>query len=177
MSNQNTQRRRHLRFPHTFVLIFLIAALTAVMANVVPAGQYDRVLNEATGRTVVEPSSFHYVEKIGCSITDFFRAFPQAFQESAQIMFFIAFLQPFQCGQFVLAGSLRGAGDTRATAVITLITVMIVRPGLGYLLVYVFDMGLFGAWYAIAADQLLRTILVTFRYFQGKWMFTKVKNA
>ena len=91
MSNQNNTGRRRLHFPHTFVLIFLIAALTAIMANIVPAGQYDRVLNEATGRTVVEPSSFHYVEKIGCSITDFFRAFPQAFQESAQIMFFIAF--------------------------------------------------------------------------------------
>ena len=90
MSNE-TKTRRKFNFPHTFVLIFLIAALTAVMANIVPAGQYDRILNEATGRTVVEPSSFHYVEKIGCSITDFFRAFPQAFQESAQIMFFIAF--------------------------------------------------------------------------------------
>ena len=102
---------------------------------------------------------------------------PTVIKVGGEIMFFIAFLQPFQCGQFVLAGSLRGAGDTRATAIITLITVMIIRPGLGFLLIRVFDLGLFGAWYAIAADQLLRTILVTIRYAQGKWMFTKVKNA
>ena len=89
--SETTTPRRKLRFPHTFVLIFCIAILTAIAANIVPAGSYDRVLNEATGRTVVAPESFHYVEKIGCSITDFFMAFPQAFQDTAQIMFFIAF--------------------------------------------------------------------------------------
>jgi Na+-driven multidrug efflux pump len=38
-------------------------------------------------------------------------------------MFFVAFLQPFQSSQFIIAGGLRGAGDTKATAIITTITV------------------------------------------------------
>lgn len=38
-------------------------------------------------------------------------------------MFFVAFLQTFQSSQFIIAGGLRGAGDTKATAIITTITV------------------------------------------------------
>jgi len=95
----------------------------------------------------------------------------------AKIMLIVAALQPFQCTQFVLAGSLRGAGDTRATAVITTITVVFVRAGLGYVFIKVLDLGLFGAWYAMAADQLMRTLLVSIRYLKGKWMFLKIKNA
>jgi len=95
----------------------------------------------------------------------------------AKIMIIVAMLQPFQCTQFVLAGSLRGAGDTKATAVITTITVVFVRAGLGYVFIKVLDLGLYGAWYAMATDQLMRTLLVSIRYLKGKWMFLKLKNA
>ncbi len=92
------------------------------------------------------------------------------------IMMFVAFLQPFQCTQFVLAGSLRGAGDTRATAVITTITVLFVRTGLAFLFIKGLNWGLYGAWAAMACDQILRTVLVTARYMNGKWMFLKLKT-
>ena len=113
----------------------------------------------------------------GKQLVSLYNTDPTVIKVGGEIMFFIAFLQPFQCGQFVLAGSLRGAGDTRATAIITLITVMIIRPGLGFVLIRFANLGLHGAWYAIAADQLIRTILVTIRYIQGKWMFTKIKTT
>ena len=87
----------------------------------------------------------------------------------AQILKIMAFIQPLQTSQFILAGGLRGAGDTRATAVITFITVLLVRPGVALLLINVFDMGLIGAWIAMACDQILRTTLVFFRYRSGKW--------
>jgi len=95
----------------------------------------------------------------------------------ARIMLIVAFLQPFQCTQFVLAGSLRGAGDTRATAVITTITVVFVRAGLGYVFIKLLNLGLYGAWYAMAADQLMRTLLVSIRYLKGKWMFLRIGNT
>ena len=102
---------------------------------------------------------------------------PTVISTGARIMFFVAFLQPFQCGQFVLAGSLRGAGDTRATAIITLITVLGIRTGMGFVFIKLLNMGLYGAWYAIALDQMIRTILVVIRYMQGNWMFLKIRNA
>ncbi len=82
----------------------------------------------------------------------------------------VALIQPFQCSQFVLAGALRGAGDTKYTAMVVMLTAMLLRPGLAIILVKGFDMGLNGAWYALVADQLLRTALIFARYNTGKWV-------
>ena len=86
------------------------------------------------------------------------------------IMSFVAFTQPFQTMQFIQAGALRGAGDTRSTAIVTLITVVFVRAALGLLFVYVFHWGLIGAWVALVLDQLVRTVLIFIRYISRKWM-------
>ncbi len=36
-------------------------------------------------------------------------------------------------------------------------------------MIYALDMGLLGAWTAIAADQLVRTVLVAIVYHRGRW--------
>lgn len=93
----------------------------------------------------------------------------------AQILMLVALIQPFQSSQFILAGALRGAGDTRATAVIIFLTTLIVRPGLALLTVNVFHWGLWGAWIALVADQLLRSFLVLLRYNSGKWKQIRIQ--
>ena len=82
----------------------------------------------------------------------------------------VAVIQPFQASQFIYAGALRGAGDTKYTAMVVMLTAMLLRPGLAILLIKGFGFGLEGAWYALVADQLLRTTLVFFRYNTGKWV-------
>lgn len=82
----------------------------------------------------------------------------------------VAFVQPLQSAQFVLAGSLRGAGDTKFTAAVTMLTAMILRPALGILFVKGMGLGLKGAWYAIIIDQVVRTVLIVWRYRTGKWL-------
>ena len=89
-------------------------------------------------------------------------------ETGAHIMLFIAFMQPFQTSQFIIAGGLRGAGDTKATAMITSVTVLILRPVLAIILIRM-GFGLYGAWMAFAADQLVRSLLVLLRYTSGKW--------
>ncbi len=42
-------------------------------------------------------------------------------------------------------------------------------------MIYGFHWGLEGAWIALVCDQLLRTILVFFRYKSGKWKSAKLK--
>ena len=100
---------------------------------------------------------------------------PTIVDMGAGILKLVAFMQPLQSSQFILAGGLRGAGDTKATAVITFITVLLVRPGIAILMIYGFHWGLEGAWIALVCDQLLRTILVFFRYKSGKWKSAKLK--
>ncbi len=97
---------------------------------------------------------------------------PSIIEMGGRIMLFIAFLQPFQSSQFIVAGGLRGAGDTRSTAMITTITVLLVRPIVALVLIAC-GLGLYGAWIALACDQLLRTCLVYARYHSGKWKLIK----
>lgn len=94
-----------------------------------------------------------------------------------QILMFVAFMQPFQSSQFIIAGGLRGAGDTRSIAIIVMITTLGVRTCLAALAIYVLNWGLPGAWIALVADQLLRSLLVLLRYNSGKWKTIKVKIA
>ncbi len=91
-----------------------------------------------------------------------------------RILKLIALIQPFQSSQFILAGALRGAGDTRATAVITFLTVFLVRPSFALLAILKLDWGLIGAWIALVLDQLLRSTLVLKRYNSGKWKSIRV---
>lgn len=101
---------------------------------------------------------------------------PIVVETGARILFIMAFIQPLQTSQFIVAGALRGAGDTRATAVITFITVLLVRPGIALLAIYVLNWGLEGAWIAMASDQLLRSIFVLLRYNSGKWKSIRIRS-
>ncbi len=86
-----------------------------------------------------------------------------------QILWIVAFIQPFQSSQFIVSGALRGAGDTGFVARLTFFTVMLLRPGLALLAIHRFSLGLPGAWFAITADQILRSVLIAHRYRSGKW--------
>ncbi|MBE5893117.1 MAG: MATE family efflux transporter [Lachnospiraceae bacterium] len=112
----------------------------------------------------------------GKNIVGLYNSDPEIIRIGGQIMLFVAFLQPFQGSQFIIAGGLRGAGDTKTTAMITFITVLLVRPGVAILLVNATSLGLYGAWIALACDQMLRTALVFGRYKSGKWKTIKLKT-
>ena len=94
--------------------------------------------------------------------------------KGARILMLVAIIQPFQSSQFILSGALRGAGDTRAIAIVIFITVLLVRPGVAMLAIYVLGMDLIGAWIALVADQLLRSLLILLRFNSGKWKSIKV---
>lgn len=48
---------------NTLVVIFTIVVIACLMTWVIPAGQFNRVKDAATGRNVVDAASFHFVEK------------------------------------------------------------------------------------------------------------------
>jgi len=93
---------------------------------------------------------------------------------ASSVIIVLGFLQPLQTSQIVMAGTLRGTGDTRFVALTMLITVTFIRPFVGFAMVYWADLGLQGAWIAIAFDQIVRLILLTTRFSKGKWMTINV---
>ena len=110
----------------------------------------------------------------GRNIVGLYTKDAQVIAQGGQILMLVAFIQPFQSSQFILTGVLRGAGDTRATAVIIFLTVLLVRPGLAIFNINVLGLGLIGAWIALALDQMLRSFLVLLRYNSGKWKGIRV---
>jgi Na+-driven multidrug efflux pump len=111
----------------------------------------------------------------GRQIVSLYTDDPEIIAQGARILKLVALVQPAQSSQFILAGALRGAGDTRATAVVTFLTVLLVRPALAIALINKFGWGLDGAWIALVADQLLRSFLIYLRYRSGKWKKSRVK--
>jgi putative MATE family efflux protein len=87
----------------------------------------------------------------------------------AQIMLVIAATTPLQMSQVVIAGCLRGAGDTKFVATTSFISIGLVRPGATWLFCYPLGLGLLGAWFAFSADQSLRLAINFIRFLNGKW--------
>jgi len=98
---------------------------------------------------------------------------PYIIQTASGLMLIAVVILPFQTSQLVMAGSLRGSGDTKFVALTMLLCAAIARPVSSVLLVFVFNLGLTGAWYAIISDQILRLVLLYGRFASGKW--TKIK--
>ena len=56
-------KKKKFKVPHTYVILFSVIIIMSILTYVIPAGEFDRVKEEATGRTLVSPDSFHNVEQ------------------------------------------------------------------------------------------------------------------
>ncbi len=85
----------------------------------------------------------------------------------------VAVAQPFLAAVMAYAGSLRGAGDTRAVLWITLIGIWGVRVFGTYLVIQA-GYGLTAAWVMMTLDLIVRGSLLFARFRKGKWKTLKV---
>jgi len=93
---------------------------------------------------------------------------------SALVLKIYAFAQPAQSTQFILAGGLRGGGDTKYPLYSTAVGMWLGRVVLGWFFVNVVHLGLAGAWLGMAMDQLARGFLISLRFKSGKWKTIEV---
>lgn len=87
MTTNAVKKDKKLKFelPDTIVLLIILTLVSALLTYIIPAGQYDRVLNEATNREVADPQSYHLVEQTPVGLLDAFDAIPQGLVASANI--------------------------------------------------------------------------------------------
>ena len=102
-------------------------------------------------------------------IIDWFTNDPGVLEKGANIMLLIAVILLFQIQQVMFGGTLRGAGDTRFMAVVSLLTIGTLRPGLTFVLMRFTSLGLYGAWIAVLTDQIIRAFFAGIRFYRGKW--------
>lgn len=99
---------------------------------------------------------------------------PNVINITALVLKVAAFIQPFQSSQFIIAGALRGAGDTRWPLISTFIGVAGIRALLALLFINVMHLGVVGAWYALLLDQFTRSFVVYYRYNSKQWQKAQV---
>jgi Na+-driven multidrug efflux pump len=110
-------------------------------------------------------------------------------EQAAMLVRIVAFGQPPLALLMVMTGTLRGAGDTRWTLLVTFVGMLLVRIPLAYWLAWPaigmhlpgFDLqiagwglGVRGAWYAMISDLAVRSLLMTYRFAQGAWKRVEV---
>jgi uncharacterized ion transporter superfamily protein YfcC len=78
-----------IRFPHPLVLLSGAVLLAAAASWVLPAGNYDREVDEATGRTVVVSGTFHSVEPAPVGPLEALVAMPRGMIHAAEIIFLV----------------------------------------------------------------------------------------
>ncbi|QNO13687.1 MATE family efflux transporter [Alkalicella caledoniensis] len=103
-----------------------------------------------------------------------FNSDPEVIKYGSMCLRIVAFAQPFFSSAMVLSGALRGAGDTRWPLIYAFTGMWVVRLSLAVIFVYLFDLGLMGAWLAMVADLSIRGTLIFLRFKSGKWKHIKV---
>lgn len=91
MNNENSKPEKMKRFkaPDALVLIVILMVIAAIMSYILPAGEYNRVENAATGRLVVDPASYHAVENSPVSVWGIIKAIPEGMGQAATVINFL----------------------------------------------------------------------------------------
>ena len=80
---------KKLSFPHPLVLLLLCIIVAAIASYIVPAGQFDREINEQTGREVVVSGSYHHVESSPVGFFQTIVAVPLGLEKAASVVFLV----------------------------------------------------------------------------------------
>ncbi len=98
-----------------------------------------------------------------------FTADMRVIAQGVSIMRIVAVTEPIYAVSIILEGVFNGVGDTRAPFLINMFTMWGVRILLTFLCVRVLGWGLDAVWVCMALDNVTRAILLTVRFFRGRW--------
>ena len=135
------------KIPHTYVIVFSIIVLCAVMTWIVPGGAFERETVNVNGidRSVVMPGSFHYTEK-SPQTWQVFSALFDGFVDKADIIVFI----------LIIGGAFWIMNESKAIDV-----------AIGSVLRFTNRIGNRGIIRAIGADNLIFIVIMTMFSFFG----------
>ena len=79
------------KVPHTYVIIFSIIIISAILTMIIPAGEFERQsinMPDGSTRSVVVEDSFHFVDQ-SPQLWEIFTSFAKGFQSQSHIIIFI----------------------------------------------------------------------------------------
>ena len=87
MTNGTGNSARVSRMPNAVVLLLGLIFMVGILSFFMPAGRYEQILVD--GKQVVDPASFHIVEKTPLTLLDFFNCIHQGLNAAAPLIFMI----------------------------------------------------------------------------------------
>ncbi len=89
MEEKKKQKKSGFKVPHVYVLLCAILIIVAICTYIIPAGVFDRVQDPATGRMLVDPASFHTVEKSPVNLFKLAVSIPKGMAAGVSIMMLV----------------------------------------------------------------------------------------
>lgn len=75
--------------PSAYFTIMVLIIIAVIATWVIPSGEYERTMDEATGREIVDPESFHFIEDTPVGIFGAMESIPRGIINAAGIIAFI----------------------------------------------------------------------------------------
>lgn len=97
------EKKKKGKVPHTYVILFAMIIIIAILTYVIPAGQYQKI-ESSTGRMIVDPASYQQIDSAPAKLFDVLKAFPKGLAAAQSIVFFI----------FIVGGSFNVINQTGA---------------------------------------------------------------
>lgn len=94
---------------------------------------------------------------------------PRNIEKTALYLRIMSFQHPFLAAYIVMAGGLRGSGETKAPLLISSICSWGIRVGLGLILGMYVLIDVVGVWMGALMDFIVRTLLIYWVYRKGAW--------
>jgi MATE family multidrug resistance protein len=94
---------------------------------------------------------------------------PAVLAEATRYLKIILFSEPFMALSLILGGGLQGAGDTRGTMGVVMISMWLIRLPLAFLFALVLGYGAVGVWAAMITSMTIQGTLMARRFYQGRW--------
>jgi putative MATE family efflux protein len=86
----------------------------------------------------------------------------------------VAWSEPFLGLAMVLTGALQGAGETVSPTALTVVTMVVLRLPLAWLLMHTVGLGAVGGWYAMAVSTVVQGLLTVLIFRRGRWRHIRV---
>ncbi len=99
---------------------------------------------------------------------------PQIISLGSQIMFIAIFLEMGRTSNLVIINSLKASGDVKFPTYLGIASMWGCSVVVGYILGMVCGLGLKGIWIAMAADEIIRGVVVAIRWHRGTWRGKRV---
>ena len=155
-------------------------ATTIIVGHAVGAGNYDfaykRVNKTMRGALIVSAciSCLNFLISpitlgLFTSHSEIAGIGPQIIQLGRKVLFVGIFLEFGRTSNLVIINSLKASGDVKFPTYLGIIAMWSCSVAGGYILGIVCGLGLAGIWIAMAADEVIRGIVVAIRWKRGTW--------